>query len=164
MSTPAGLPGDAQAEGRPGDFDFLIGAWRIRNRQLVSSDPEVWDTFEGEATCRSILDGMTSVEELRIPARDFSGMGLRVFNMEKRVWTDYWINAKRGVLALGVEGGFRDGVGVFVETSMEGKQEVRTRGVWDRITATTCRWEQATSRDGGASWQTNWSMHWTRVA
>ena len=164
MTTPASVRGEAQPVGKPGDFDFLIGDWKIQNRQLKSSNPDVWDAFESEATCRSILNGMISVEELRIPARDFSGMGLRVLNKEKQVWTDFWANAKRGVLTSGVEGGFHDGRGVFIEESMEGEQTVQTRGVWDNITATTCRWEQATSRDGGATWQTNWSMDWTRVA
>lgn len=153
---------------KPGEFDFLSGNWTIKHRQLLSCNPDVWDTFEGEATCWSILDGTVSVEELRIPARNFSGMGLRLLDKQKQVWTDFWVNAKSGAfLAPGVEGGFQDGVGVFISQDVEGDRSVQTsvqtRGMWDNISATTCRWQQATSHDGGQSWQNNWSMEWTRV-
>ena len=58
--------------GKPSDFDFLSGSWKIRNRQLKDG---AWDEFEGEATVHGLLAGVASVEELRIPARNFSGMG-----------------------------------------------------------------------------------------
>jgi hypothetical protein len=31
------------------------------------------------------------------------------------------------------------------------------------ITPTTCRWEQAFSTDGGATWETNWIAEFTRT-
>ena len=106
-SRPEGVP-----PGKPGEFDFLAGRWKIRNRMLKQG---AWDEFPGEATCWTILGGVGSVEELRIPARDFSGMGLRLLDREKKVWSDFWVNAKSGVLAPpGMPGGFRDGVGTFV--------------------------------------------------
>ena len=40
---------------------------------------------------------------------------------------------------------------------------IKVRGVWDRITRTSCRWHQAVSRDGGNTWDVNWWMDWTRV-
>lgn len=147
-----------------GDFDFLSGHWKIQHRQLKSSQPETWDNFEGEASCWSILNGTVSIEELRIPARDFNGMGLRILNQEKQVWSDFWMNAKRGILMTpGVEGCFHEGRGVFIEESHDGEQTTQVRGAWDNITATTCRWQQASSKDGGQTWQTNWVMDWVRV-
>lgn len=71
--------------GKPGDFDFLSGSWNISHRRLKGKE---WDEFKGEATCWSILGGVGSVEELRIPARDFAGMGLRLLDVEKRIWSD----------------------------------------------------------------------------
>ena len=78
--------------GNAGDFDFLAGEWRIRHRQRPQGATE-WTEFEGEATCWTILGGVGSVEELRIPSRKFSGMGLRMLDVEKRVWSDFWVNA-----------------------------------------------------------------------
>lgn len=70
-------------DGRPGDFDFLTGEWKISHRRLKA--PGEWDVFEGEATCWSIIGGVGHVEELRIPARDFSGTGLRFLDLGTKV-------------------------------------------------------------------------------
>ncbi len=149
--------------GKPGEFDFLAGSWTISHRRLKA--PGVWDEFKGEATCWTILGGVGSVEELRVPARDFSGMGLRLLDVKNGVWADHWVNAKGGVMtAPGVLGGFTDGVGIFESDEEDEQGPLKARGVWDRITKTSCRWSQATSRDGGKTWDVNWSMDWTRVA
>lgn len=150
------------AAGIPGDFDFLSGKWKIRHRRLLK--PGEWDVFEGEATCWSILGGVASIEELRIPARDFSGMGLRVLDMEAKVWSDYWMNAKSGVIGSeGVTGGFLNGDGVFVSDDKDGDTPIKVIGLWDMIGPSSCRWRQGVSRDGGKTWDYNWIMDWTRA-
>lgn len=165
------LPGTL-TPGRPGDFDFLTGRWKILNHKRRSgatstSGPNgaAWDVFEGEATVYALLAGICSVEELRIPARNFSGMGLRLLDVGKARWSDFWVNAASGELgAQGLPGSFEGGAGVFQEQAEEDGRPVLYRSVWDRITPTSCRWQQATSRDGGRSWVLDWSMDWTRVA
>jgi len=147
--------------GQPGDFDFLTGEWRIANRRLKDGS---WEEFPGEATVVAILGGRASVEELRIPARDFSGMGLRLLDAERRLWADHWVNARSGVLTPPpAMGSFVDGVGTWDSDDMDGDAPIIVRGVWDQITPDSCRWYQATSRDGGATWQENWVMRWTRA-
>lgn len=155
--------------GKPGEFDFLAGEWKIRHRRLKTPGSDDWDEFEGEATCWTILGGVGSVEELRIPARDFSGMGLRLLDVgqpdpKQRLWSDFWVNAKSGVLTTpGTTGTFADGAGTFLADDMDGDTPIKVRGVWDRITPTSCRWHQAISRDGGKTWEGNWFMDWTRA-
>lgn len=145
------------ATGKAGDFDFLNGHWKIQNRRLKDG---VWDQFEGEASVSGILGGLVSVEELRIPARNFSGMGLRTLDVERKLWADYWLNSQSGVLsAAPVWGAFVDGVGTW--DGVDG--ETIVRGVWDQITPSSCRWRQAVSRDGGATWEENWVMQWLRM-
>lgn len=150
-----------KATGKPGDFDFLTGKWKIKNRRRKDQE---WDEFDGEATVFGLLGGIGSVEELRIPARNFSGMGLRLLDVEKRIWADYFVNAKSGVLqpppALG---SFVNGVGTWDSDDVEDGKPVIYRGVWDQITPRSCRWFQAASRDDGKSWEENWIMQWTRV-
>lgn len=151
---------DPAAPGKPGDFDFLQGSWTIAHQRLLK--PGEWDHFTGEATCWSILGGVASIEELRIPARDFSGMGLRTLDMKTLVWSDYWLNAKWGVLgAEGVKGGFVRGDGVFLSDDVDGDTPIKVIGLWDRITPTSCRWRQGVSRDGAKTWDWNWIMDWT---
>lgn len=79
------LAAATEAVGKPGDFDFLTGEWRIHNRMIKPGTKTEWIEFPGEATVYRILDGVGSVEELRIPARQFSGMGLRLLDVEKRI-------------------------------------------------------------------------------
>jgi len=151
--------------GKPGDFDFLTGRWTIQNRMIKPGTSDEWITFPAEATVWPILNGVGSVEELRIPARNFAGMGLRLLDVENKVWKDHWVNARSGVLTTpGQKGNFRDGVGTFTSEDGEGAARMIYRGVWDRITPTSCRWSQGSSRDGGKSWLDNWYMDWTRAA
>jgi hypothetical protein len=160
---PAKKDGPALNPGKPGDFDFLAGNWTIRHRRLKAGTQD-WDEFDGEATCWSILGGVGSVEELRIPARSFSGMGLRLLDVENEVWSDFWVNAKSGVLVSpGTTGHFVDGVGIFLADDVDGDTPIKVRGVWDRITRSSCRWYQEVSRDGGRQWELNWTMDWTRT-
>ena len=150
--------------GKAGDFNFLAGNWKISHRQLKAAGGKEWIEFTGEATCWTILGGVGSVEELRIPARNFSGMGLRLLDVEKRLWSDFWVNAKSGVLSTpGMTGSFENGTGIFIAEDGDGDNKFTARGVWDRITKTSCRWHQATSKDGGKTWEENWFMDWVRV-
>ena len=149
--------------GKPGDFNFLAGEWRIRHRRLPKPGAE-WDVFEGEASCWTILGGVGSVEELRIPARNFSGMGLRLLDVESRVWSDFWVNAKSGALTTpGQTGSFENGAGIFVSEEEEGGLVIKAAGIWDLITPSSCRWRQAVTRDGGKTWEQSWIMNWTRA-
>jgi hypothetical protein len=149
--------------GKPGDFDFLSGEWRIRHWQPKAGSGG-WIEFDGQATVHGILAGVGSVEELRIPARDFSGMGLRLLDVEKKVWSDHWVNARSGVITTpGVTGSFENGAGIFVSEDEDDGKVVRYAGVWDRITPTSCRWRQAFSRDGGKTWTQTWIMEWRRA-
>lgn len=150
--------------GKPGDFDFLTGEWRIHNRMIKPGTEDEWIEFAGEATVWAILAGVGSVEELRIPARDFSGMGLRLLDVKKKIWSDHWVNAKSGVVTTpGQTGVFRDGVGTFGADDMDGEVAIKVRGVWDRITPRSCRWFQSLSRDGGKTWRDTWFMDWSRA-
>jgi hypothetical protein len=161
-AAPLAAPAPARREptGKLGDFDFLTGEWRIANRFLENG---TWIEFEGEATVVGILGGLVSIEELRIPARQFSGMGLRVLDVERKLWADHWVNSKSGVVGTATFGCFENGVGTWDSTEVDGERTVVYRGVWDEITPDSCRWFQASSHDGGATWQESWVMRWTRV-
>lgn len=166
----AALPANAastsivsKALGRPGDFDFLNGHWKIKHRRLKPESGK-WDVFEGEASCFSILKGVASIEELRIPSRDFSGTGIRLLDVKKQLWNDYWVNGKSGVLTTpGQTGVFENGVGTFGADDADEGKPIKVRGVWDRITPNSCRWFQGVSRDGGKTWEDNWFMDWSRA-
>lgn len=149
------------ANGKPGDFDFLSGNWKIQNRRRKEKE---WDEFEGEATVYGLLGGVISVEELRIPARKFAGVGLRLLDVKNKLWADFFVNVQSGV--LGGEpawGSFVNGVGTWDSDDKDKDQPIIVRGVWDEITPNSCRWFQAVSRDDGKTWEENWVMRWKRA-
>jgi hypothetical protein len=147
--------------GQPGDFNFLSGQWKIQQKRRKDG---TWDHFEGEATVYGILNGVVSVEELRIPSRNFSGMGLRILDRPRKLWADYWVNSQSGVLTPPPTwGSFVAGVGIWDSDDTEGEKPITVRGAWDQITPTSCRWYQAVSSDNGKTWQDNWVMNWRRV-
>lgn len=149
------------ANGKAGDFDFLTGNWKIKNRRRKGKE---WDEFNGEATVTAILGGLVSIEELRIPERNFSGMGLRVLDVEKKLWADYFVNSKVGVLhPQPAWGSFENGIGRWDSDETDDGKPIIVRGIWDEITPKSCRWYQAASRDDGQTWEESWVMRWTRA-
>lgn len=149
--------------GKPGDFEFLAGHWKISHHQMKPGTKQ-WIDFKGEATCWTVLDGVGSIEELRFPDRNVVGMGLRLLDVEKKVWSDFWVGARSGVLTTpGMLGSFENGAGIFEADDTDDGKPIRVKGVWDRITPTSCRWWQAVSWDTGKTWEENWFMDWQRA-
>lgn len=147
--------------GRAGDFAFLDGTWRVRH---LKRRADHWDRFEGEARCWSLLGGVGHVEELLIPARDFSGLGLRMLDVTQHQWSDHWVNAKIGLVTTpGQLGSFENGAGLFSSTHEEAGRRMLSMGIWDRIGPGVCRWRQVYSADDGRTWEHDWVMHWRRV-
>jgi hypothetical protein len=150
-----------QPTGKPGDFDFLAGNWKIHNRRLVNGS---WTEFPGASRVWTILGGVGSVEELLIPTDKPLGMGLRLLDVEKKLWSDYWVPAKSGVLTPPPYwGSFVDGVGTWDGDDTEDGKPIIVRGMWHEIAKNSCRWTQTVSRDDGKTWNDIWQMKWTRA-
>jgi Helix-turn-helix family len=146
------------------DFDFLHGTWtvehhRLRERLVGSSD---WETFTGTAKCWEVLDGFGNVDEIAMPARGAVGMTVRLLDRRSGLWSLHWASSLTGAFEPPVTGGFEGGVGRFFGDDTHDGRPIRVRYVWDEITSTSARWQQAFSADGGATWEPNWVMVFTR--
>jgi hypothetical protein len=150
----------------PHDFDFLHGDWQVRNRLRTGFlDPDgVWTEFPGTTRCWSVFEGAANVDEIDLPRLGYRGLTLRLFDPNTRQWSLNWASSRTGRLFPPVSGHFEDGRGEFYGDDTYDGRDVRVRFVWSGISATTARWEQAFSVDGGESWLTNWSMEFTRPA
>ena len=155
------------------DFDFYMGHWRIENKRLVKrlAASTEWETFEATAHARALPGGIGNYDDFIAEKwrPGFVGMSFRVFSPISKKWSIYWLDNKTGGLdpagrlTVPVVGEFKDGVGVFTgDDEFEGKPII-VRYIWSNITASSARWEQAFSADGGKSWEINWVMNQTRT-
>ncbi|MES2444210.1 MAG: hypothetical protein V4574_15390 [Pseudomonadota bacterium] len=148
------------------DFDFLFGTWRVahnklRQRHAGSSD---WDSFNGTAETRPLLGGIGNVEENHMPGDGASGIALRTFDLKRGRWSIYWMSSRDGLLQPPVVGRFEGGTGRFEGEDIDEGRPIRARFLWHPLTRDTCHWEQAFSLDSGATWETNWTMDFIRLA
>jgi len=147
--------------GTPHDFDFEHGRWRTTLRRLVHplSGSQDWADYTGTSTVHSLLGGRANLVELEVagPMGRIEGMSLRLFDAQRQRWTLNYANVTGGTLELPMSGGFngsRHGVFYSAET-FKGKT-ILVRFVIDALDADHCRFEQAFSADGGATWEVNW--------
>ena len=149
------------------DFDFLIGSWRVHHRTLKQRllGSTEWVEFEGDMVNRKILNGIGNLDEniIHRSTRPVHAIALRLFNPESGEWSIYWSTDLTGTLDVPVIGGFTDGRGEFFSQEIFEGQHIYNRFIWSKITMNSCQWEQAFSKDGGKTWETNWIMEFERV-
>ncbi len=161
------MPDTRKEQDGRADFDFYVGTWKIHNRRLRerlkgSTD---WEEFEGTSVARMVLGGLGNVDESWFDRESgrLEGMTVRLYDPVSQYWSLYWADSRQGILQAPMIGRFKDGRGEFFDQEMFEGQHVFSRFIWSEITATSCRWEQAFSADGGATWETNWIMESVRT-
>ncbi|WP_406194905.1 hypothetical protein OG331_11765 [Streptomyces sp. NBC_01017] len=148
----------------PHDFDFFHGEWEVRHRRRTDFlDPgSDWEEFPATSRCQPLFDGAANLDEIDMPHLGSKGLTLRLFDRETEQWSLTWSSSRTGTLFPPVFGRFEGERGAFYGDDVHDGKDVRVRFVWSGISATTARWEQAFSTDGGESWLTNWTMDFTR--
>jgi len=156
----------AQHDGQH-DFDFEIGAWKVRLSRLEQPlrASTTWRDYEGTSVVRKVWDGRANLGELEVDgsAGHIEGLTLRLYNVQSRQWNITWANAREGALDRAtMYGGFKDGRGEFFgHDSLDGRA-IYVRFEFSNITPTSFRFEQAFSADGGRTWEVNWRATFTR--
>lgn len=150
------------------DWEWLIGSWTVQHRRLRErlAGSMAWDEFAGTCTNWPLMGGRANVDDniLELPAGRYRGVSLRAFDVQTRQWSIWWIDSRTPGIDPPVRGGFADGVGTFIGNDTFNGQEIKVRFLWSEMTPRTARWDQAFSADGGATWETNWSMDFRRTA
>lgn len=151
--------------GARGDFDFLIGEWTVEHRRLRArlAGCNEWIEERGKYRGYSFADGVLSVDEFEFPDRGTKGCSIRTLDLSARRWTIHWTTSNTGCLFEPVHGGFSDGRGEFYGTDVCEDRPVLARYLWLDCGSAHPRWEQAFSTDGGGTWETNWTMEFTRT-
>ncbi len=150
------------------DFDFLFGDWNVKNRRLkhILAASDEWYEFEAVSRARPLWAGLGNTDEFvaeSTPVGPIRGATVRLRDEKTGLWRLYWASARVGELGDPVIGSFEDGVGHFYGYEVVDGNAVFVRYTWESIGADACRWQQAFSPDGGATWETNWVMEFARM-
>ena len=147
------------------DFDYHVGHWTAVQRRLKRRwvGSKAWGEFPSTTTYTQYLDGLISADQTDFPTKGWAGLTVRTFQRERRQWFIYWINSRDGVMGTPVIGGYRGNVGLFYGDDSDDGIPVKVRFIRTKQPPDRERWEQAFSRDGGATWETNWTADFTRV-
>ncbi len=164
----AGEAGAAAGEASH-DFDFFVGSWSVKHRRLKQRlvGSRDWQEFDGTCRCWSLLGGLANINE-RIahrPDGTSHGLGLRAFDAKSGTWADWNLSSKEPhKIDVPIIGRFEKGVGTFLSDDTHEGTPIKVRGMFSKIQPASAQWEQAFSTDGGATWETNWVMNYTRTA
>jgi hypothetical protein len=167
-AAPAPAPAPALADGGR-DFDFLIGNWTARLRQLEKplTGSTTWTEYRGISRHRKLLDTNANFEEFAVESLDGTkrkkGQTLRLYNPKTREWSIYLLDLDNGLLPLPpVVGSFHGGVGEFLSHEAWNGRTILVRYQWTPRGRDAAHMEQAFSVDGGRTWEANWILDLTR--
>lgn len=161
------MPSRSEAGDGRADFDFLVGSWRVRNRRLKErlKGCSEWEEFESTCRARSILGGLGNMDEFTLERASgrVEAITVRLYNTASREWSIYWAASNgNGRLDVPMVGGFEGPRGEFFSQELFQGRHIFNRFIWTVQSPDACRWEQAHSADGGKTWETNWTMEFTR--
>lgn len=154
--------------GHEHDWDWLVGSWNVKHRRLKGRlvGSTTWEEFNGTSTLWLTLGGLGTVDDnlLELPGGTYRAVGVRAFDPKTGLWAIWWLDGRNpSHIDTPVYGGFKDGVGTFTaDDTLDGKP-IKVRFQWTEMKANSAHWEQAFSPDGGATWEVNWRMQFTRA-
>ncbi len=149
------------------DFDFLIGNWTVHNRRLKDrlKGCTDWEVFKSTCRCRHILGGLGNLDEFTMERASgrVEAVTVRLYNPTADEWSIYWaVSSGNGRLDVPMVGRFNGRRGEFFSQEVFEGGHIFNRFIWRVNGADSCSWEQGFSADGGATWETNWVMEFTR--
>ena len=108
------------------------------------------------------MDGCTVNENFYDPSIKYSGSSWSVYNSQLKLWQQTWVDNQGGYIAL--SGKFKNGM---MTLSTQPRQlpdgtELISRMVFYNIAPEKFDWRWESTKDNGASWQTNWLIHYKR--
>jgi hypothetical protein len=137
-------------------FDFWVGDWVA-----------TWgDTLHGTNRIEKMFGNCTIHENFSDPRLGFLGQSWSVYNANYKQWQQTWVDNQGGYIAL-TGGKVGDSMilttaerTVPVKISPTGK--IISRMVFYNIKSDSFNWSWEASTDGGATWKTNWLIHYKR--
>ena len=101
-------------------------------------------------------------ENFNDPVNKYSGMSWSVYNPQRKVWQQTWIDNTGAYIAL--TGEFKDGKMILSTQprSMPNGKKMVSRMVYSNITKNSFEWVWEATTDEGVTWVPNWKIHYRR--
>lgn len=148
------------------DFDWDIGTWKTHQRRRLHplTGSSQWVDYHGTDIVRRLWQGAnTGMIEADGPGGHLQIFTIRLYNPSSHQWTINFTNPASGTLGIPLTGVFRNGRAEFYDQEPYDGREILVRFAISDITASSCRFEQAFSADGGRTWEVNFIVTETRV-
>jgi hypothetical protein len=98
------------------------------------------------------------------PGAPYRAVTVRAYDRHAGVWRIWWVDGRSSErLDPPMVGGFKDGTGLFLADDVLDGKPIKVRFLWTREGRDSAEWRQAFSPDGGATWEDNWVMRFTRT-
>jgi hypothetical protein len=150
-----------------GDFWFYAGEWDVANRRRNADG--IWEEFAATCSVANHVDGLVQIDHYDAP--DFPGRGhvkavtVRAYDAATGEWSLVWLSNYSAPDLRPLVGRWDGDEGHFHQTIEDADgRPLQARFRWQRLSDDHARWAQATSADGGATWDWNWEMEMTRRA
>ena len=132
-------------------FDFWIGDW-----DLYSAD-----TITGHNAVYKVMDACTVQENFSNPA-GYQGKSWSVYSPLSKQWQQTWVDNQGAYIAL--SGKFEDGKMTLTTPArkLPNGKEITSRMIYFNITNGSFDWDWQATQDGGATWKSNWKIHYVR--
>jgi len=153
---PASAPAAGARDGAH-DFDFNLGVWKTHITRRLHPLSASSDSIEltGTVSVRKVWNGRAQLEEIEAdgPRGHWQALTLFLYNPQAHQWTQSFSNSADGTFAGSLIGSFRDGHGeLYAQDTVDGRT-ILVRGTWSGIKATSHKYEEDYSGDGGKTWQ-----------
>lgn len=134
-------------------FDFWVGEW-----DLTWQDSD-GNTQTGTNSITKVLNGC--VIEENFSGGNFIGRSLSVYNPQKKMWLQTWVDNSGGYLEF--TGGFEnDKMTLEREFATKEGKLIQQRMVFYNITENELDWNWEKSTDKGKNWQLAWKIHYKK--
>ncbi len=133
-------------------LDFWVGDW-----DLYSAD-----TLTGNNTIYKVMDGCTVQENFSNARSGYLGKSWSVYSPLAKQWQQTWVDNEGGYIAL--TGKFEDGKMMLATGArkLPGGKEIISRMVYYNISKDSFDWDWQATTDAGATWNSNWKIHYVR--
>jgi hypothetical protein len=141
-------------------FDFWIGEWDL-TWPAEQQGGKKGEIGTGTNSISKILDGCIVQEKFRYPAGKFDGHSVSVYNAQKKIWQQTWVDNQGGYLVF--TGTFKnDMMELRTEPVERNDKTYISRMVFRKIKKDSIDWDWQRSEDRGKTWKDVWNIRYER--